>query len=69
MVKECTKIQQKSEKYNLPPVHKIFLESRGIGHNEYTRLHRPAFAWLANELGRKSDSSTFKKTIKNYNSQ
>ena len=29
-------------------------------------MHRPAFGWLANELGLKGDGSIFKTTVKNY---
>jgi len=52
----------------LPTVHANFLKSRGINHNEYTRLHRPAFGWIASELGKHGNTNkeTFKTIIKNY---
>ena len=50
----------------LPPVHEKFLKSRNIEHDEYTRLHRPAFGWLASELGRRASQETFTTTITHY---
>ena len=61
-----SKNESGGDNQKLPPVHGKFLKSRGINHNEYTRLHRPAFGWLANELGTKATKDIFKTTIKNY---
>merc|ERR1711871_351513 len=46
--------------HGLPDTHKKLLKKRGISQAEYTRLHRPALKWLANEFGEHADKDDFK---------